>query len=158
MQLGELSRTLRVDRRFGVFGLGVARRFLPKGRTASRNQDLLESAMASTLRITEVSGGRSGTLFCGLENVGRKPVLIPTGRNLSAGSRTGSSTPASSSSGRGDRHPGVLHGGGQVELKLAGPGGRGGVPAKLVAVEKASVAASLDAGRKLPQRPGRGLA
>ena len=97
MQLGELfSKTLRVDRPFGVFGLGW-RRFLPKGQTASE-LDLLESAMAAST-LLDHRGERGGSVpFLRAENVGRKPVLILDGEELSAGSRTGSSTPASSSS------------------------------------------------------------
>ena len=76
MQLGELfSKTLRVDRPFGVFGLGVAP-ILAEGANGLPELDLLESAMAaSTLRITEVSEGGS-VPFLRAENVGRKPVLI----------------------------------------------------------------------------------
>ena len=57
---GELfSKTLRVDRPFGVFGLGVAP-ILAEGANGLPELDLLESAMAaSTLRITEVSEGGS---------------------------------------------------------------------------------------------------
>ena len=85
MQLGELfSKTLRVDRPFGVFGLGVAP-ILAEGANGLPELDLLESAMAaSTLRITEVSEGGS-VPFLRAENVGRKPVLILDGEELVGG-------------------------------------------------------------------------
>ena len=48
MQLGELfSKTLRVDRPFGVFGLGVAP-ILAEGANGLPELDLLESAMAAS--------------------------------------------------------------------------------------------------------------
>ena len=73
MQLGELfSKTLRVDRPFGVFGLGVAP-ILAEGANGLPELDLLESAMAaSTLRITEVSEGGS-VPFCGLKTSAASP-------------------------------------------------------------------------------------
>ena len=140
------SKTLRVDRPFGVFGLGVAP-ILAEGANGLPELDLLESAMAaSTLRITEVSEGGS-VPFLRAENVGRKPVLILDGEELvRREAEPDRQRQHHHPPGRGDRHPGVLHGGGQVELQPAGlPGGRGGVRARSRAVQKASVAASLDA-------------
>ena len=146
MQLGELfSKTLRVDRPFGVFGLGVAP-ILAEGANGLPGTGPAESAMAGlTLRITEVSEGGS-VPFLRAENVGRKPVLIPDGEELVGGKQNRSSTPASSSSGRGDRHPGVLHGGGQVNFNRRDfQAGEAVFRARSRAVQKASVAASLDA-------------
>ena len=75
--------------------------------------------------------GRFGTLLR-LKTSWSQPVLIPTGRNLSAEAEPDRQRQHHHPPGRGDRHPGVLHGGGQVELQPAGlPGGRGGVPGQV---------------------------
>ena len=66
MQLGELfSKTLRVDRPFGVLASGW-RRFLPKGRTASRNWTCWSRRWRlRPYRITEVSEGGSAPFSAG---------------------------------------------------------------------------------------------
>ena len=133
---------------------------LAEGANGLPELDLLESAMAaSTLRITEVSEGGS-VPFLRAENVGRKPVLIPgRGGTCRREAEPDRQRQHHHPPGRGDRHPGVLHGGGQVELQPAGlPGGRGGVPGQVAGGAEGERRGKPGCGRKLPQRPGRGLA
>ena len=77
---------------------------------------------ASTLRITEVSEG--GSAFLRAENVGRKPVLMD-GEEL-VGGKQNRIVNASIIILQGEAIdiPGVLHGGGQVELQPADFQGR----------------------------------
>ena len=154
MQLGELfSKTLRVDRPFGVFGLGVAP-ILAEGANGLPELDLLESAMAaSTLRITEVSEAVRYP-FCGLKTSAASPSLILDGEELVGGKQNRIVNASIIILGQGDRHPGVLHGGGQVELQPAGlPGGRGGVPGQVAGGAEGERRGKPGCGRKLPQRP-----
>ena len=158
MQLGELfSKTLRVDRPFGVFGLGVAP-ILAEGANGLPELDLLESAMAaSTLRITEVSEGGS-VPFLRAENVGRKPVLILDGEEL-IGGKQNRIVNASIIILQGEAIdiPVSCMEAGRWNFNRQDFGGRGGVRARSRAVQKASVAASLDA-EEATAATGRGLA